>query len=1400
MKKYFSKEIINYKNSKKISSIISSKILESNFYSPRLNYFNYSKKRNSFQFNTKHSKEITSINKSIVASMKSVELNPLKNNLLKINSLRKNYKKKFKTGIVANTKISLKSMEINLRKKLIDMNNQIEKEESPKKLNDISVNNKSICIFESDFEGQFLKFNNASNTKSIGNTINKLSSKNIIKKNSYNIMRSEKKKNNQKNIELKISSKSLHILNGDYSKAIINEHNFRKLIKTKILYDSFEDNESENENETEGFLSPNNNFIFIFDLLIIISTLIVDIYNPYYISTMKCFCFPIPFIIKYIYFFIDILFIFDLLLGFWRPYYNPKWQLVTKIPYIVKHYFSTQFIMDFLQSFPILTLLIFRCNRNEHKKYCMSYNMTNDQVLLIIFTVFKQLKFYKMTNKKTNSVIFWLYELTNKENSIQDFLDISIITLSSLFGFYTFISLHIFIASQNYPNWITSSNLQDHSILLIYLNSFYFIITTITTVGYGDLLGSSLSETIFRIILLTIGISLYSWIVSNIGNYVNNESRISIKFNKDEGILEEIRISYPNMPYKLYNKILHHLELRKLRQKKLDLNLLINSLPYSLRNTILFSIHHQIIKNFKIFKKCQNSDFINQLLTNFIPLFSKKNAILIYENQLIENLIFVKEGRLSLDAGIEIEDPEKSINQYFHYKFHFINEKNTESKIESIHLTSKSVIPSDFDNINNNNIKKNSNSKMDESSIEKEIGKLEFEGEEFEESDYQFINILSIVKNESYGLVNMFLTKPSPLFLRVKSKKAELFLLRKLEAFEISKKFPNIWKKQYKRSYINMISIKKRTFRKLSNYCRAYGISFDKNEEKGEIRNNFTIKEILEKAKNKETIRTMRSISNIFKESKNKSSNLTNISNTNNQLQIPANIKSFNESQNTGFFGVSSSQDKNDLMSFQGDMSVKSNKSSLLKNKTKKRSVVSKQRNSTRNSKFQFNSNPNKLSINSFNNDLHSLTIEKEINNENNNTGLPPKNYQNYVNKLKKKIKKLKISKLYYKSLLKKISDKLKEFKKQNNKNVTNEIMMTLVNYKYKIEKNNNTENEKDGIINKSSDNDSNNKNTKVINNVIVQNNNNYICSFSDFISSDSNKSSSSTDRKNDFLIEKISELNYKSEYINLKELTKGEITKNPKFLKKSIDYIIKLYNELKKGINKKEKTQILKNENIEQKLLSKTNINLNSDNDQSKSSLIIDNEKNNKEKNIAKKNNSNVVINNKINSKKKYINNLNYSFKINDDNINLNNNNDINHYDNVDNFNNQKENPTKEKLNNTFNIFYSKNYYIKKNFTEEFDLKKNSRKKDSSINAKISNDKNDKNELKTLENDKESDFINDYNSSLEQNLKSETLSRKRQELISIKKEILQKHIRKKQNKKIKKEENFEKRKECIII
>jgi len=149
---------------------------------------------------------------------------------------------------------------------------------------------------------------------------------------------------------------------------------------------------------------------------------------------------------------------------------------------------------------------------------------------------------------------------------------------------------------------------------------------------------------------------------------------------------------------------------------------------------------------------------------------------------------------------------------------------------------------------------------------------------------------------------------------------------------------------------------------------------------------------------------------------------------------------------------------------------------------------------------------------------------------------------------------------------------------------------MSLYNYKserqIKQTKNSESEKDKEKENNKIVSDNDDNKNPKVINNVIVQNNNNYICSISDFISSDSNKSSSSSDRKIEFSIEKNTEFSYNREYMNLKELTNGEISHNSKFMKVIFSYIQELYIKLMK--EKQKKTiieQIVINETTENSL-----------------------------------------------------------------------------------------------------------------------------------------------------------------------------------------------------------------------
>ena len=65
--------------------------------------------------------------------------------------------------------------------------------------------------------------------------------------------------------------------------------------------------------------------------------------------------------------------------------------------------------------------------------------------------------------------------------------------------------------------------------------------------------------------------------------------------------------------------------------------------------------------------------------------------------------------------------------------------------------------------------------------------------------------IIDIRKNEHFGGLYMFMRRPSPLSLKVRSKFAELYLLPKKEVFNIAKNYKNIWRKIHKKDFHNML-------------------------------------------------------------------------------------------------------------------------------------------------------------------------------------------------------------------------------------------------------------------------------------------------------------------------------------------------------------------------------------------------------------------------------------------------------------------------------------------------------------------------------------------------------------------------------------------------------------------
>ena len=504
---------------------------------------------------------------------------------------------------------------------------------------------------------------------------------------------------------------------------------------------------------------------------------------------------------------IDVIYITDIIINFFRAYQNFDENLVRKTKYIFWHYLRTWFLFDLIQALPLYTLFKFierECiNHNKCSLEGYSLIRVNQRTYLLI--LLKILKVYKML--KHNDTLSSFGEMISKNEFIDNYGYI----LFSIFYSLCFLNLcsclYIFIGKNTFPGWILKIQMRDESYTNIYVASIYFIVVTITTVGYGDICGDSYIEIIFQMFLLIIGTLAYSFVISYISNYIIKKNQKSIVFEKNLNILKEIKMHNPDLKDSLYHECIKNLFNEQLYERK-DKSILFDCLPYSLKNKLIMEMYKPFIKHFIFFKHIENSDFIVKVVTSFKPLLSFKENILIQEGDFIKEIFYVKKGALSLNICIDKENIEESLR-----KFIDINELGTIkiTYMPALMLNTSPSINWD-DNIDNYLMNKKTNKIKIHNNI-----------------CIQEIKIIEIRKNEHFGDALMFLNERSPLIVKVKTKVAELLVLRKMEAIEIYSIYPNIWKKINKKSLFNMEQIKMKIKNELFFIAKKFGSEAERN-------------------------------------------------------------------------------------------------------------------------------------------------------------------------------------------------------------------------------------------------------------------------------------------------------------------------------------------------------------------------------------------------------------------------------------------------------------------------------------------------------------------------------------------------------------------------------------------
>jgi Ion channel len=103
-------------------------------------------------------------------------------------------------------------------------------------------------------------------------------------------------------------------------------------------------------------------------------------------------------------------------------------------------------------------------------------------------------------------------------------------------------------------NWIYQKGYQDMPSGDLYVTAFYFTVTTLVTVGYGDITAYSLEEKLLCIVLMLIGVISFSFATGALASIITSNDTKEALIAEKIATLNEIQLEY-DVSIELFNKL-----------------------------------------------------------------------------------------------------------------------------------------------------------------------------------------------------------------------------------------------------------------------------------------------------------------------------------------------------------------------------------------------------------------------------------------------------------------------------------------------------------------------------------------------------------------------------------------------------------------------------------------------------------------------------------------------------------------------------------------------------------------------------------------------------------------------------------------------------------------------------
>jgi voltage-gated potassium channel len=225
-------------------------------------------------------------------------------------------------------------------------------------------------------------------------------------------------------------------------------------------------------------------------------------------------------------------------------------------------------------------------------------------------------------------------------------------------------------------SWAARANIVDSGPVAQYIRSIYWTITTMTTVGYGDITPARSAEYVLSAVIMLMGASLYAFIIGSIASLLGSiQAAKNSHWERLDSVTEFLR--QREVPAEIDAKVRNYYEYVWEHDRGMDKNDMLNDLPAPLRLEILLHLASNILKTVPLFKNCPPI-LRDELLISLESRTFTPGSNIAGEGELGRSIYFIVEG----DVEIISAETQKSCGtlgegDYFGFMSMVLGERRT---------------------------------------------------------------------------------------------------------------------------------------------------------------------------------------------------------------------------------------------------------------------------------------------------------------------------------------------------------------------------------------------------------------------------------------------------------------------------------------------------------------------------------------------------------------------------------------------------------------------------------------------------------------------------------------------------------------------------------------------------